>query len=186
MALKATIYKANLSISDMDRGCYGEHSLVIAKHPSETEERMMNRLLAFALNRPISEDNGTLEFAKSMWDPDEPDLWHKDLTGQIEHWIDMGLPDETRIKRVAARSTRATVFTFATSTPVWWDGLKNAVIRLQNLTVMHILPEQSQALTALANRSMNIQVMVQDGTVWLSSDAGSVEIQPQVLKAATV
>jgi uncharacterized protein YaeQ len=184
MALKATIYKANLSISDMDRGCYGEHSLTIAKHPSETEERMMNRILAFALNRPIDEDNGTLEFAKSMWDTDEPDLWHKDLTGQIQHWIDMGLPDETRIKRVAARSTHATVFTFASSTSVWWEGLKNAVIRLHNLTVMHIPSEQSQALAALAERSMVLQIMVQDGTVWLSSDAGSVEIQPQILKAA--
>jgi uncharacterized protein YaeQ len=186
MALKATIYKVNLSISDMDRGCYGEHALTIAKHPSETEERMMNRILAFALNRPIDEENGTLEFAKSMWDPDEPDLWHKDLTGQVQHWIDMGLPDETRIKRVSARSMQATVFTFATSTPVWWDGLKNNVVRLKNLTVTHIPPEQSQALAALAQRSMALQIMVQDGTIWLSSDAGSVEIVPEVLKAATV
>ncbi len=182
MALKATIYKANLSLSDMDRACYGEHSLTIAKHPSETEERMMNRILAFALLRPIDEENGTLEFAKSMWDPDEPDLWHKDLTGQIEHWVDMGLPDESRIKRVAARSKRCTVFTFANSTPVWWAGIKNAVVRLQNLTVLNIPSEQSLALAALAHRSMSLQIMVQDATVWISSDSGSVEIQPQRLQ----
>ncbi|MEY3996537.1 MAG: hypothetical protein RL344_880 [Pseudomonadota bacterium] len=182
MALKATIYKIHLSLSDMDRGCYGEHALTIAKHPSETEERMMNRVLAFALYRPISEDYGQLEFAKSMWDADEPDLWHKDLTGQTQHWIDVGLPDEARIKRVAARSIQATIIAFASSTPVWWESLKNSVIRLKNLTVVQITSSDSQALAALAQRNMALQIMVQDGTIWLSSDNGSLEIQPQYLK----
>jgi uncharacterized protein YaeQ len=182
MALKATIYKVHLSLSDMDRGCYGEHSLTIAKHPSETEERMMNRILAFALCRPINQENGQLEFAKSMWDVSEPDLWHKDLTGQTHHWIDVGLPDEARIKRVAARSEQVTVLAFASSTAVWWDSLKNAVMRLKNLTVMSISTSDSQGLAALAQRNMTVQIMVQDGTVWFNADNGSIEIQPQYLK----
>ena len=85
MALKATIYKANLQIADMDRNVYVDHAATIARHPSETDERMMIRLLALALNLPADDKHGTLEFAKDLWETDEPALWHKDLTGQIVH-----------------------------------------------------------------------------------------------------
>ena len=186
MALKATIYKANLSVSDMDRGYYGEHALTVACHPSETDERMMNRVLAFALNYPMDANAGALEFAKGLFDVDEPELWHKDLTGAVQHWIDMGLPDLDRMKRVCARSRKVSVYTFATSTPVWWDGLKNAVARLQNLSIYHIPAAQSQALARLTQRTMNIQVMVQDGTGWVSSGEDSVEITLETLKAGAI
>ena len=100
MALKAIIHKANVQLSDIDRGVYGDHPLTIARHPSETDERMLIRLLAFALNVPEDNDHGALEFAKDMWDVEEPALWHKDLTGQIiEHWIEVGQPDEKRLLR---------------------------------------------------------------------------------------
>ena len=106
MALKATIYKAHLQLSDMDRNVYGDHALTIARHPSETDERMMIRVLAFALHVPADSRGGALELAKSLWDTDEPDLWQKDLTGQIVHWIDVGQPDERRILKASPRAER--------------------------------------------------------------------------------
>ena len=138
MALKATIYKAQLQLSDMDRGVYGEHLLTIARHPSETDERMMIRVLAFALNAPASNDHGALELAKSLWDTDEPDLWQKDLTGQIVHWIDVGQPDERRIMRASPRAERVTVMSFSSSTPVWWSNLASKITRARNVAVWQV------------------------------------------------
>ena len=94
MALKSTVYKASLQIADIDHAYYADHALTLARHPSETDERMMIRLLALALNLPADTDHGTLELAKDLWETDEPALWHKDLTGEIKHWIDVGQPDD--------------------------------------------------------------------------------------------
>lgn len=182
MALKATIYKINLSLSDMDGHRYGEYPLTIARHPSETDERMMIRLLAFALFCPANDEQGRLEFAKGLWDVDEPDLWLKDLTGAVQHWIDVGQPDESRIKRTAARAGRVTVLTYTASSPIWWAGLKNGLTRLHNVQVLQIDPEQSQALAQLAQRSMQVQVMIQDGSIWFNTESGGVEIMAQPLK----
>lgn len=181
MALKATIYKANLQIADMDRNVYADHGVTIARHPSETDERLMIRLLAFALQVPADTHNGTLEFAKSLWDTDEPDLWQKDLTGQIVHWIDVGQPDDKRMMKASPRAGRVTVYAYAASTPIWWGGLENKITRARNLTVWQIDAEQSQALAVLAQRSMQLQVTVQDGTVWFGDGSRSVEITPQQL-----
>jgi len=181
MALKATIYKAQLQLSDMDRGIYGEHLLTIARHPSETDERMMIRVLAYALNAPASNDHGALELAKSLWDTDEPDLWQKDLTGQIVHWIDVGQPDERRILRASPRAERVSVFSFSSSTPVWWSNIAGKISRARNVTVWQIEAPQSQALAAIAQRSMQLQVSVQDGTVYLSEGDRSIEITPLAL-----
>ncbi|MCO5124267.1 MAG: YaeQ family protein [Rhizobacter sp.] len=184
MALKATIYKAQLQLADMDRGVYGEHGLTIARHPSETDERMMIRVLAYALNAPADTHHGALELAKSLWDTDEPDLWQKDLTGQIVHWIDVGLPDERRILRAAPRAERVSVYAFASSVPVWWSALASRITRVRNVAVWRIDAEQSQALAALTQRSMQLQVSVQDGTVYLSDTTGAVEITPERLNPA--
>ena len=183
MALKATIYKAQIQLSDMDRGVYGEHLLTIARHPSETDERMMIRVLAYALNAPADNDHGTLELAKSLWDADEPDLWHKDLTGQVMHWIDVGQPDERRILRASPRSERVTVLSFASSTPVWWNGVASKITRARNVAVWQIEAAQSQALAALTQRSMQLQVSVQDGTAYVSEGERTVEIAPVALNA---
>lgn len=178
MALKATIYKANLQLSDMDRNVYGDHSLTIARHPSETDERMMIRVLAYALHVPADNHQGTLELAKSLWDTDEPDLWQKDLTGQIVQWIDVGQPDERRILKASPRAERVTVISYSASTPVWWRGLQSRITRTHNVAVWQIEAEQSQALAALAQRSMQLQVTVQDGTLWFSEADRSVELRP--------
>jgi uncharacterized protein YaeQ len=183
MALKATIYKAQLQLADMDRGIYGEHFLTIARHPSETDERMMIRVLAYALNAPASNDQGALELAKSLWDSDEPDLWQKDLTGQVVHWIDVGQPDERRILRCSPRAERVTVLSFASSTPVWWTNIASKISRARNVAVWQIEAAQSQALAALTTRSMQLQVSVQDGTVYVSEGERSIEITPLALNA---
>ena len=184
MALKATIHKAQIQLADMDRGVYGDHALTIARHPSETDERMMMRVLAYALNAPASDDDGALELAKSLWDTDEPDLWQKDLTGQIVHWIDVGQPDERRILRASPRAGRVTVLSYASSTPVWWSGLASRITRARNVAVWQVDAGESQALAALAERSMQLQVSVQDGTVYVSQGERAVEITPRSLNAA--
>lgn len=184
MALKATIYKAQLQLSDIDRGVYGEHTLTIARHPSETDERMMIRVLAYALHVPANADHGALELAKSLWDTDEPDLWQKDLTGQIVHWIDVGQPDERRILRASPRAGRVTVLSYASSTPVWWSGLAGRIARARNVAVWQVEAAQSQALAALTLRTMQLQVAVQDGTAYVSEGDRSVAITPLALNPA--
>ncbi len=181
MALKATIYKAQLQIADMDRGVYADHSVVIARHPSEADERMMIRVLAFALNVTADDKSGHLEFAKDLWDVDEAALWHKDYTEAIRHWIDVGQPDDKRLMKAAGRAERVTVFSFASSTPVWWKAIETKLTRAANLVVWQIDAAQSQALAKLAERSMQLQVTIQDGTVWMSTGSDSVEITPRRL-----
>ena len=183
MALKATIYKAQLQITDMDRGVYADHSVIIARHPSEADERMMIRLLAFALNVPADDKQGKLEFAKDLWDVDEPALWHKDYTDAVQHWIDVGQPDDKRLMRAAGRAERVSVYSFSSSTPVWWKNIETKLTRADNLVVWQIEAAQSQALARLAERSMQLQVTIQDGTLWMSTDAGAVEITPRRLTA---
>ena len=178
MALKAIIYKASVQLSDIDRGIYGDHPLTIARHPSETDERMVIRLLAFALNIPADPDAGALEFAKDMWDIDEPALWHKDLTGYVQHWIEVGQPDEKRLVRVASRVGRVSVYSFSASAPAWWKTIEPKLTRLRNLSVWQIPAGQSQALARLAQRTMELQVTVQDGAIWVGDGTRSIEVAP--------
>ena len=123
MALKATVCKATLQIADIDRGIYADHQLTLARHPSENDERMMVRLLAFALNVPADSRDGGLEVAKGMWEPEEPELWEKDLTGRIRHWIEVGQPEERRLVKASGRADRVSVYAFSHAAPNWWAGL---------------------------------------------------------------
>jgi uncharacterized protein YaeQ len=181
MALKSTIYKAQLSIADMDRGVYADHALTLALHPSETEERLMVRLLAFALFVPKDDTRGMLQFARGLSDTDEPDLWQHDLSGQLVQWIEVGQPDE-RMLRALSRAERAVFIAFQASTPVWWAGVKNKLTRTEKLSVWQLPSEQSQALAVLAQRSMQLQVSVQDGTAWCHADKGSAEVALRPLR----
>ena len=182
MALKATIFKAQIQLADMDRNVYADHALTLARHPSETDERMMVRLLAYALQAPASADNGALEWGKGLWDTDEPELWQKDLTGQIQHWIDIGQPDDRRLLKASARTSRLSVYTHTHSSPIWWKGIESKLSRITNLSVWLLPHLQSQALGALAQRSMQLQVTVQDGLVWVSDGQHSLEIQREPLR----
>jgi len=181
MAIKATIFKANLQIADMDRNVYVDHAVTIARHPSETDERMMIRLLALALNLPADTNHGSLELAKDLWDADEPALWHKDLTGEIKHWIDVGQPDEKRLLRASGRADRVSVLSYSASTPIWWAGIANKVARADNIEAWQIDVAQSQALAQLAQRTMQLQLSVQDGSCWLGDGQQSIEITPRRL-----
>ena len=172
MALKATIYKADLQIVDMDRNYYADHALTIARHPSENDERMMARVLAYAL---YAQDG--IAFTKGLFDVDEPEVWVKSLTDEITLWIDLGQPDETRIKRACSRAEQVVVLCYASSCDVWWKQIASKLTRLTNLTVLQLPAETTQALAALAERSMRLQCMVQDGEIWLNSDKGNVPVK---------
>ena len=185
LALKATIYKAQLQIADMDRALYADHALTLALHPSETEERLLVRLLAFALRVPHDTDRGALQFAKGLSDADEPDLWQHDLTGQLVQWIEVGQPDERRLAKACGRSESVSIYAYGPAVPIWWGGIENKLTRLSNLTVWQIPADQAQALAAMAQRSMQWQVTVQDGSIWVSDGQQSVELSPQALKTAT-
>ena len=184
MAIKATIYKASLQIADMDRSVYVDHAVTIARHPSETDERLMIRLLALALQLPADTLNGTLEFAKDLWDNDEPALLHKDLTGQIVHWVEVGQPDDKRLLKASGRAARVSVYSFSHSTPIWWAGIANKVSRANNIEAWQIEAPQSQALAELAQRGMQLQISVQDGTAWIGDGTQSIEITPLRLNRA--
>jgi len=183
LALKATIYKAQLQLSDMDRQVYGEHTLTLALHPSETEERLLIRLLAFALQVPADTDAGALQFARGLSDTDEPDIWQHDLSGQLVQWIEVGQPDERRLAKACGRAERVSLYVYGSSAAIWWAAIRNKLTRLTNLAVWQIDPEQSQALAALAQRAMQWQVTVQDGTVWVNAGESSVELTPVQLNA---
>jgi len=176
MALKATIFKAQIQLADMDRGLYVDRALTLARHPSETDERMMVRLLAFALHLPADDDDGPLEFAKGLWDPEEPELWRKDLTGRIVHWIEVGQPDDRRLMKASGRADRVTVIGYSQSTPIWWAGIATKLTRARNLDVWQLAAPQAHALAGLAERTMQLQVSVQDGTAWVGNGERSVEL----------
>jgi uncharacterized protein YaeQ len=178
MAIKATIHKAGIQFADLDRNIYSDHNLTIARHPSETDERMMVRLLAFVLNAPQNNDNGELELAKDMWDTDEPALWQMDLTGLIQHWIDLGQPEDKRLLRACGRAKRVTVYSFGTTTAAWWGKIAGNLARAKNLTVWQIPADQSQRLGALAERGMTLQVSIQDEHIYVGAGTKSVEITP--------
>lgn len=177
MALKSTIYKANLSISDMDRNHFADHALTIACHPSETPERMMVRILAFALNA-----HEYLAFGKGLSDVDEPDLCQRDMTGAIEHWIEVGQPDEKRILKACGRSLRVTVMCYSHSAELWWKQCADALDRTRNLCVVQIPSGQSKALATLAARSMQLQCTIQEGQIWFSNATDTVPIEPVRLR----
>ncbi len=180
MAIKATIFKANLQIADMERHYYQDHTLTLARHPSETDERMMVRLLAFALHA-----HEYLEFGQGMTDEGEADLWQKDLTGAIELWIDVGIPVEKLIRKACGRSNQVIVYSYGGRVAEMWFAQNKAQFeRQKNLCIVNLPQESTQALAKLAQRSMNLQCTIQDGQVWLSDGEASVQVERTVLKEA--
>ncbi len=172
MAFKATIFKADLQIADMDRHYYQEHALTIARHPSETDERMMVRLLAFARHA-----SAALVFGKGLSDAEEPDLWAKDLTGAIDLWIEVGQPDEKRIPKACGRAAQVVVYSYSSTSHIWWSQISSKVARARNLTVINIGAASSEALSRLAQRNMQLQCTIQDGQIWLTTNNETVEIE---------
>jgi len=179
MALKSTVYKAELQVSDMDRHYYATHALTLARHPSETEERLMVRLLAFALHA-----DEALAFGRGLSSDDEPDLWRKSLDGDIELWIDLGQPDESRIRKACGRARQVIVVNYGgRSADIWWDRHRPALSRIGNLTVLDIDGDTVAALGAMASRTMRLQGMLQDGQLELYGEGTSLAIATSVRMA---
>lgn len=179
MAIKATIYKADLSIADMDRNYYHEHSLTIARHPSETDERVMIRVLAYALHA-----DPALAFTKDLFDVDEPALWLKDLTGAIDLWIEVGQPDEKRLLKAAGRAEKVIVYSYSATSSIWFKGIANKIERAKNVSVINIPAEISAQLEKMASRSMALQCTIQDGQVWLTDGTDTVLVEREALRGA--
>ena len=175
MALKATIFKADLSISDMDRNHYQDHSITLARHPSENDERMMVRLLVFALHA-----HDALVFGDKIGSTeDEPDLWQRDLTGAIDLWIYVGQPDEKLVRKACGRADAVVVLAYGgRSVDVWWERNASAFARLDKLTVLRLTAEEGASLAALAARGMKLACTIQEGVVYLEG----IELRPQRLQ----
>jgi uncharacterized protein YaeQ len=177
MAIKSTIFKANLNVADLDRCYYGDHALTLARHPSETDERMMMRLLAFALFA-----DARLEFGKGLSTTDEPALWLKEYSGEIRLWIEVGLPDERAIRRAAGRAEQVIVLAYGgRAMDAWWAKEGAGLKKLGNLRVLAIDGDQSTALAALAERGMQMQCTIQESQAWWNGSDTTLLIEPRVL-----
>ena len=180
MALKATIYKAELTISDMDRGYYHTHALTIAQHPSETLERMMLRIAVFALNA-----TERLEFSKGLSTDDEPDLWEHNYNGDIDLWIELGNPDEKRLRKACGRAGAVILYGYhGHAFDIWWQQNAQRCRQLTGLRVFRLDEKLVAQLTDMAARTMRLQATIQDGTLWLGNEESSIEITPELLSEA--
>ena len=176
MALRATIHKVELHISDADRNYYASHSLTLAKHPSETDERMMARVIAFSLQ---AQDN--LVFSKGLSDTDEPDIWVKDLTDAIQLWIEIGQPEERRILKACGRSDQVIIFCYGGQTSkIWWQGIQHKVARAQNLRVIALPKEAIETRGKWGERGMTMHVNVEDGEMLISTEQGQINLIPEL------
>jgi uncharacterized protein YaeQ len=181
MALKSTVVRAELQISDLDRHYYASHNLTLAQHPSETDERLMVRVLAFALYA-----DERLEFGRGLSQDDEPDLWLKQRTGEIDLWIDLGQPDEARIRKACGRSRQVVVVNYSgRSADLWWEKNAQSLARSRNLTVLDVSADTVAELVSLLTRGMRLNVMIQDTEIQVLGGDATIEVRPLVRQAAT-
>jgi uncharacterized protein YaeQ len=174
MALKATIIKVQIQLSDMDRHYYDTLNLTIARHPSETNERMMVRLVAFMLNA-----HEQLQFTKGLCADDEPEIWQINLTDEIDRWIDLGLPEERRIRKACSRAKEVLIYAYGGNVvDLWWQKISSKLSRFAHLQVFNMPQPQVVELAQMVQRSMELQCTIEDGEVWISDDALSVTLTP--------
>lgn len=179
MAQKATIYKANVNVADMDREVYLDQSLTIAQHPSETLQRMMLRVVAWAMNA-----NEQLTFTKGLCDEDEPDLWQVNYSEEIELWVDLGLPDEKRIKKASVRAKQAIIYAYgANAAKMWWKQQQSVARKYKNLTVYFIDDESMAVLANAVTRTMNLQFTIQGGEIWINTDVEAITLKFETWQA---
>ena len=180
MAIKSTIFKADIQVSNLDTHHYQDYPLTIARHPSENDGRMMIRLLAFALHA-----HENLKFTKGLCEDDEPDLWQKSLSDEIEVWIDLGQPEEKRIRKACARANQVFIYTYnERSADKWFESIQNKLTRFNHLSIIGVPDAAVKDISAMAKRNMQLQYMIQDGEVMLSDGESSVTIELKTLKEA--
>jgi uncharacterized protein YaeQ len=174
MARQATIYKIKLSVFDVDRYYYKTHSLTVAKHPSETDERLMLRILAFALNA-----HEQLEFTRGISTGDEPDIWLKRLNGELELWVELGAPSQKIVRQSCGKAKNVIIYSYGGNTAdVWWSKMKASATRFDNLQVINFSKKDTSELAKQADRSMEMRVNIQDGDVMVSIGKSTVYITP--------
>lgn len=182
MALKSTIFKASLQIADIDHAYYADHALTLARHPSETDERMMVRLCALALQayklQSVCNGDATLAFGAGLSDTNEPDVWLRDFTGQTRLWIEVGQPEDKPLIKACGKADEVVLYCFNHAAEVWWRTMENKLSRPKNLSVFRVPTLASQALIPLAQRSMQLQATIQEGALMLSDGATTVDIEP--------
>jgi len=175
MAIKATVIKLDLTISDMDRDYYQQHNLTMAQHPSETEQRLILRTIAFTLFACEG-----LQFTKGLSEDSEPDLWQKNLIDDVELWIDLGQPDEKRIRKACHKAKKVIILSYGhNAAGMWWKSVENKAKGFTNLSVFHISTEQYNTLSQLMQRHLVLNASIQDAELWLSDDQHSLHITPQ-------
>lgn len=178
MAIKATIFKCQIHISDMDREYYQTHSLTIARHPSETDRRMMVRILAFALNA-----NEHLEFTRGLCQDDEPELWQKSLSDEIELWIELGTPDEKRLRKACSRAKNVILYCYGGRTvDMWWQQNESKLSRFDNLKIYNLDEVSTDEMCELVDRSMQLNCSIDANQVYLSNDQSTITIEPMLIR----
>lgn len=182
MSNKSTIFKAQLQIADIDHGYYADHALTLARHPSETDERMMVRLAALALQahqlRALCAGDGVLAFGAGLSDPQDPDVALTDFTGRKRLWIEVGQPQEKALTRACSKADAVLVYCFSHAAETWWKSLAQPLARLTRLQVWRIPTDASRALAQLAERSMQLQATVQQAGMTLGNAQESVTLEP--------
>lgn len=182
MATKSTIFKANLQIADIDHAYYADHALTLARHPSETDERMMVRLCALAWQahqlQTVCGGDGNLAFGAGLSDPDEPDVWLRDFTGLMRLWVEVGQPEDKPLSKACGKADAVVLYAFGQAADVWWRGIENKLTRLKNLSVWRIPSATAQALIPLAQRSMVLQATIQEGVLMLGDANRHVDVEP--------
>ena len=173
MALKPTIYKAQVALADSDRNCFEDLSLTLAKHPSETLERMAARLIAYCLNCARG-----LEFTKGISTADEPDIWQHSDSGEIQHWIELGQPDEPRLRKACGKAKQVSVYAFGKSADTWWKLNSEAIGALPRLTVWQFDWDEVIALANLLDRTMQLNISAVGGTVYIDNGSDSCSLEP--------
>lgn len=179
MALKATVYKAHISLSNLNIHHYQDYSLTLAKHPSETDLRLMIRLLAFSL---LAQEN--LQFTKGLSADDEPDIWKINYDGSIDHWIELGLPDERRIRQICGKSKCVSVYTYhGNQATQWFESIENKLDRFDHLKIVHFLIDDSGQLESFVSKGMNLNFTIEDDEIWLSTEADRICVKFHSVKS---
>ena len=173
MALKPTIYKAQIQLADSDRNQFDNLSLTIACHPSETLERMTVRLLAYCLQAQRG-----LEFSKGLSTNEEPDLWRHSDSGELVQWIEVGQPEEPRLRKACGKSREVVVYAFGKSADTWWKLNSDLIAKLPRLAVWQFEWQEVEAVTALVDRTMNLNVSIVGGVIYVDNGADSASLEP--------
>ena len=176
MALKPTIFKFKISLSDLNRNYYDTLNLTVAQHPSETPERMMVRVLAFCINAQEH-----LAFTQGLSAVDEPDIWAHSLDGQLALWIDVGEPAVDRIKKATRLAQAVKVYSFNTKSNAWWAQNGDQFNKFE-VDVYQFEWEKIEALALLLQRTMELSITISGDSAYIAAESGECEVEWWILQ----